>query len=127
MQEDMARIAAAAGAPSNAKRASMRSWEFPGKRLAVRSRSILRGKYRLRHVHTLCLHTLAPLLSFSSRSELAPPIPEPFNPQMFPGSAFPFCAVVQLAKKFHPDANKSDPGAEKKFQEVQQAYEVCPL
>ncbi|CAI5983967.1 unnamed protein product, partial [Closterium sp. NIES-65] len=29
-----------------------------------------------------------------------------------------------LAKKYHPDANKDDPNAAKKFQEVQQAYEV---
>ncbi|KAL0308651.1 UNVERIFIED_CONTAM: Chaperone protein dnaJ GFA2, mitochondrial [Sesamum radiatum] len=30
----------------------------------------------------------------------------------------------QLAKKLHPDTNKDDPEAEKKFQEVQKAYEV---
>uniref|UniRef100_A0ACD5Y5E2 Uncharacterized protein n=1 Tax=Avena sativa TaxID=4498 RepID=A0ACD5Y5E2_AVESA len=29
-----------------------------------------------------------------------------------------------LAKKFHPDTNKDDTGAEKKFQEVNRAYEV---
>jgi curved DNA-binding protein CbpA len=29
-----------------------------------------------------------------------------------------------LAKKHHPDTNKEDPDAEKKFQEIQQAYEV---
>ncbi|MCI30392.1 chaperone protein dnaJ, partial [Trifolium medium] len=29
-----------------------------------------------------------------------------------------------LAKKLHPDANKDDPDAEKKFQEVTMAYEV---
>ena len=37
------------------------------------------------------------------------------------------CHVVttlQLAKQFHPDTNKSDPEAEKKFQEVSKAYEV---
>ncbi|XP_059461321.1 chaperone protein dnaJ GFA2, mitochondrial [Corylus avellana] len=33
-------------------------------------------------------------------------------------------AYYGLAKKLHPDTNKSDPEAEKKFQEVQAAYEV---
>lgn len=33
-------------------------------------------------------------------------------------------AYYQLAKKYHPDANKSDPAAPKKFQEVSEAYEV---
>jgi DnaJ-class molecular chaperone len=33
-------------------------------------------------------------------------------------------AYYALAKKFHPDANKSDPSAEAKFQEVSKAYEV---
>ncbi|XP_073129699.1 chaperone protein dnaJ GFA2, mitochondrial-like [Henckelia pumila] len=33
-------------------------------------------------------------------------------------------AYYGLAKKLHPDTNKSDPEAEKKFQEVQKAYEV---
>jgi len=32
--------------------------------------------------------------------------------------------VFQLAKKFHPDMNKNDPNAQKKFQEVSEAYEV---
>ena len=32
--------------------------------------------------------------------------------------------LLQLAKKWHPDVNKGNPEAEKKFQEVQQAYEV---
>jgi hypothetical protein len=32
--------------------------------------------------------------------------------------------LLQLAKKFHPDTNKDDSGAEKKFQEVNRAYEV---
>ncbi|GMP62537.1 hypothetical protein CsSME_00024608 [Camellia sinensis var. sinensis] len=32
--------------------------------------------------------------------------------------------VPQLAKQLHPDTNKDDPEAEKKFQEVQKAYEV---
>lgn len=32
--------------------------------------------------------------------------------------------ILQLAKKLHPDTNKDDPEAEKKFQEVQKAYEV---
>jgi len=31
----------------------------------------------------------------------------------------------QLAKKYHPDMNKNDPNAQKKFQEVSEAYEVC--
>lgn len=34
-------------------------------------------------------------------------------------------AYYQLAKKYHPDTNKSDPNASKKFQEVSEAYEVC--
>ncbi|XP_039133606.1 chaperone protein dnaJ GFA2, mitochondrial-like isoform X1 [Dioscorea cayenensis subsp. rotundata] len=33
-------------------------------------------------------------------------------------------AYYVLAKKLHPDTNKDDPDAEKKFQEVQRAYEV---
>lgn len=32
---------------------------------------------------------------------------------------------LQLAKKHHPDMNKDDPDAEKKFQEINKAYEVC--
>lgn len=34
-------------------------------------------------------------------------------------------AYYQLAKKYHPDTNKDDPNAQKKFQEVSEAYEVC--
>src|SRR3954453_10417023 len=30
----------------------------------------------------------------------------------------------KLARKFHPDTNKNDPGAEAKFKEVQEAYDV---
>lgn len=30
----------------------------------------------------------------------------------------------QLAKKYHPDMNKDDPNAEKKFQEINKAHEV---
>ncbi|XP_063988027.1 protein tumorous imaginal discs, mitochondrial-like isoform X1 [Diachasmimorpha longicaudata] len=33
-------------------------------------------------------------------------------------------AYYQLAKKHHPDTNKNDPNASKKFQEVSEAYEV---
>ncbi|XP_075982006.1 dnaJ homolog l(2)tid, mitochondrial-like isoform X2 [Anticarsia gemmatalis] len=33
-------------------------------------------------------------------------------------------AYYQLAKKYHPDANKSDPAASQKFQEVSEAYEI---
>ncbi|XP_065556295.1 protein tumorous imaginal discs, mitochondrial-like isoform X2 [Artemia franciscana] len=33
-------------------------------------------------------------------------------------------AYYQLAKKYHPDTNKSDPNSGKKFQEVSEAYEV---
>ncbi|RUS82219.1 hypothetical protein EGW08_010033 [Elysia chlorotica] len=33
-------------------------------------------------------------------------------------------AYYTLAKKFHPDVNNKDPDAEKKFQEVSEAYEV---
>lgn len=33
-------------------------------------------------------------------------------------------AYYQLAKKYHPDTNKNDPNAQKKFQEVSEAYEV---
>ena len=33
-------------------------------------------------------------------------------------------AYYQLAKKYHPDTNKGDPTAQKKFQEVSEAYEV---
>ena len=33
-------------------------------------------------------------------------------------------AYYQLAKKYHPDTNKNDPEAQKKFQQVSEAYEV---
>lgn len=33
-------------------------------------------------------------------------------------------SILQLAKSLHPDTNKDDPEALKKFQEVQKAYEV---
>lgn len=33
-------------------------------------------------------------------------------------------AYYQLAKKYHPDVNKNDPDAAKKFQSVSEAYEV---
>ena len=33
-------------------------------------------------------------------------------------------AYYELAKKYHPDTNKNDPNAAKKFQEVSEAYEV---
>ncbi|XP_020294240.1 protein tumorous imaginal discs, mitochondrial-like isoform X2 [Pseudomyrmex gracilis] len=33
-------------------------------------------------------------------------------------------AYFQLAKKYHPDTNRDDPDASKKFQEVSEAYEV---
>lgn len=33
-------------------------------------------------------------------------------------------AYYELAKKYHPDTNKGDPSAQKKFQEVSEAYEV---
>jgi DnaJ domain len=36
---------------------------------------------------------------------------------------FFFCCL-QLAKKLHPDTNKGDTDSERKFQEVQRAYEV---
>lgn len=32
---------------------------------------------------------------------------------------------LQLAKKYHPDANKSNPASKRKFQEIRDAYEVC--
>lgn len=31
----------------------------------------------------------------------------------------------QLAKKYHPDRNKGDPEAAKKFTKIGEAYEVC--
>lgn len=36
-------------------------------------------------------------------------------------------SYYQLAKKYHPDTNKDDPNAGKKFQEVSEAYEVRKL
>ncbi|MDL1900732.1 J domain-containing protein [Anaerolineae bacterium CFX9] len=33
-------------------------------------------------------------------------------------------AFRKLAKKYHPDANRSDPGAEARFKEINEAYEV---
>lgn len=39
---------------------------------------------------------------------------------------FSLCAYtsMQLAKKYHPDANKNNPSAKRKFQEIREAYEV---
>ncbi|KAF9608226.1 hypothetical protein IFM89_008181, partial [Coptis chinensis] len=34
-------------------------------------------------------------------------------------------AFLALAKKYHPDTNKSNPVAKRKFQEIRDAYEVC--
>lgn len=31
---------------------------------------------------------------------------------------------MQLAKKYHPDANKNNASAKRKFQEIREAYEV---
>lgn len=39
-------------------------------------------------------------------------------------SDYIFNCYVQLAKKFHPDTNKDNPTAKKKFQEIREAYEV---
>lgn len=36
-----------------------------------------------------------------------------------------FYSTTQLAKKYHPDANKNNPSAKRKFQEIREAYEVC--
>ena len=33
-------------------------------------------------------------------------------------------AYYQMAKKYHPDTNKTDPNSIKKFQEISEAYEV---
>ncbi|RRT53217.1 hypothetical protein B296_00016799 [Ensete ventricosum] len=42
-------------------------------------------------------------------------------------SLLPLCLVVlRHAKKLHPDTNKDDADAERKFQEVQRAYKVNP-
>ena len=45
---------------------------------------------------------------------------------LFRKSVKVYVFIPQLAKEFHPDVNK-DPGAEKKFQEVSEAYEVSLL
>ncbi|KAB1203875.1 Chaperone protein dnaJ 1, mitochondrial [Morella rubra] len=34
-------------------------------------------------------------------------------------------AFHALAKKYHPDANKNNPSAKRKFQEIREAFEVC--
>lgn len=36
-------------------------------------------------------------------------------------------SYYDLAKKYHPDTNKNDPNAAKKFQEVSEAYEVTEM
>ena len=36
-----------------------------------------------------------------------------------------FHFIMQLAKKYHPDANKNNASAKRKFQEIREAYEVC--
>jgi len=35
-----------------------------------------------------------------------------------------FALYLQLAKKYHPDANKNSASAKRKFQEIREAYEV---
>jgi len=42
-----------------------------------------------------------------------------------PRKTFTLCiSVLQLAKKYHPDINRNDPEAQRKFQAVSEAYEV---
>lgn len=58
-------------------------------------------------------------ITFTSKGIFPPTI------LLFYMSACHIVIIVQLAKQLHPDTNKNDPEAEKKFQEVQKAYEVC--
>lgn len=49
-----------------------------------------------------------------------PPLPGP--PQLF--TRLLSRSYYRLAKKFHPDANKNDPKAQEKFQEIRRAYDT---
>lgn len=44
--------------------------------------------------------------------------------QSFSVQVAEFQFTMQLAKKYHPDANKNNPSAKRKFQEIREAYEV---
>lgn len=57
--------------------------------------------------YQVCCARLVPLLCAATTNERScPPV------------------LVQLAKKYHPDANKDDKNASKKFAEVAEAYDV---
>lgn len=49
-----------------------------------------------------------------------------YGVRQFSAGTFLICHAhsVQLAKKYHPDRNKEDPEASRKFTEIGEAYEV---
>lgn len=58
-------------------------------------------------------------------NNIAVPCRNPANMLFSSIQVVDFNIVFQLAKKYHPDANKNNPSAKRKFQEIREAYEVC--
>ncbi|KAG8231522.1 hypothetical protein J437_LFUL008063 [Ladona fulva] len=78
-----------------------------------------RGEYTLTKPNILrSIHTTSSLLEKKRDYYDVLSVPRNASPKEIKNSYF------QLAKKYHPDRNKGDPNAVKKFQEVSEAYEV---
>ncbi len=107
------------------RKTTMMCWAFPGKRR--------RAKSRKRIIRCVCCCSVTKLDScFRARSH-ARDFCALTCSVFFTFTVHVYCFVhhfnlqtsnLQLAKKYHPDVNK-DAGAQAKFQEVSEAYEVC--